>query len=62
MEFEYTTCPLVIALSPVAELVFNVLPVDIGVTKIAVVEDWAMFDLHWAAGALVDFVGAWTKI
>ena len=41
MEFEYTTWPLVIALSPVAELVFNMFPVDIGVTKIAVVEDWA---------------------
>ena len=41
MEFEYTTCPLVIALSPVAELVFDMFPVDIGVTKIAVVEDCA---------------------
>ena len=39
MEFEYTTCPLVIGLSPVVELAFNIFPVDIGVTKIAVVED-----------------------
>ena len=39
-EFEWTDCPLEIVLSPV-HVVVIMFPVDMGVTKIAVVEDCA---------------------